>query len=96
MSAQVQKSGPVAAPPAGWLHALIGIPAIFGLMAIFAFAVGVIAVVLARGSGHPWQTALTEVNHHEAAFMATLQPAHPVRFLAALPASCCVGGTLFS
>ena len=86
MSAQTQKTGPVAPPPAGWLHALIGIPAIFGLMAIFAFAVGVIAVVLARGSGHPWQNALTEVNHHEAAFMATLQPTHPVRFLAALPA----------
>ena len=86
MSQQAQKSGPVAPPPAGWLHALVGIPAIFGLMAMFAFAIGVIAVVLARGSGHPWQAALAEINTHEAAFMATLQPAHPVRFLAALPA----------
>ena len=86
MSQQAQKSGSVAPPSAGWLHALVGIPAIFGLMAMFAFAIGVIAVVVARGSGHPWQVALTEVNNHEAAFMATLQPAHPVRFLAALPA----------
>ena len=86
MSQQAQKSGPVTPPPAGWLHALVGIPAIFGLMAMFAFAIGVIAVVVARGSGHPWQVALTEVNNHEAAFMATLQPAHPVRFLAAVPA----------
>ena len=85
MSQAAQNARPATAPPAGWLHALIGVPAIFGLMAIFAFAVGVIAVVLARGSGHPWQAALTEVNVHEAAFMATLQPAHPVRFLAALP-----------
>lgn len=86
MSQQAQKSGPVTPPPAGWLHALVGIPAIFALMAMFAFAIGVIAVVLARGSGHPWQNTLSEVNAHEAAFMATLKPAHPVRFLAGLPA----------
>ena len=49
MSQAAQNARPATAPPAGWLHALIGVPAIFGLMAIFAFAVGVIAVVLARG-----------------------------------------------
>ena len=85
MSQQSQNSGPVTPPPAGWLHALVGIPAIFGLMAMFAFAIGVIAVVVARGSGHPLQTALTAVNAHEATFIATLLPAHPVRFLAGLP-----------